>query len=777
MTHNIPVVLIDNATGKLHNYSDTIDELVEFIYYQKVSMPDSTKFKALLKKSSLSLSNDVIKYIGNNVDKYITDIKLHLSSSTTKIPLYDVSSENMYIITRDNVYNRVFNHNYRFPDESMIKTFHMRLNDLNKNKHKVTESGKSYVDIYRVAFTKRKIRKLGLMIKFLNSFDIKQLYKTYTQIIYEYTDKIGKNIITCQRPSYLPHLYHIPPYYSRDEIINIGLNMGIIQPDNTYYDKDKLDILCTKVSANDISSDIILNHQMYIANLSSIGMFQYYTLQGSYFMNQYLRDLVPYNTRNRNLEKSIQRVWETINNSPSFDKDYVLYRFIHNDKHLRHLNIGDTFVYPSFMSTTRNSLYNPTEYQFGFMLLKINIPKNTPGVALCLESISCFPSEQEIILSPLSLLKLESRDNNIPYYHPNSKHADKITTRYEFTYVGKLDIKMPTRKDPIDKMLTIDFMDLTNHRSYSIEEKIKLFVKEYTNEMYQFVVELDNKPFVVVGEWYNGISTYSDFYSVNTQHGFILYSIWNGIIIFMIELGETDKGRYMHVNFYERYYVSIKEKPYSDKAFIEFISKVGHYFDIDKIILYSEHLMCNFMEDMTDNNNNDITDKDIMIFQGGNYSVDFYNYIKNGSKRYNAFDPTVIKPAFDYYQLNRLYKTNPNKILKKSDNDELYQIYDNTYLPYIKSEKNTIADFYVFIIINQCHLLRTLTKKMRRLFKKNNPFEEDYYIINPSAYLYNNGFIDELLDQENMEVNHNIIMYTPKNEYRISDNVKREIKR
>ena len=62
----------------------------------------------------------------------------------------------------------------------------------------------------------------------------------------------------------------------------------------------------------------------------------------------------------------------------------------------------------------------------------------------------------------------------------------------------------------------------------------------------------------------------------------------------------------------------------------------------------------------------------------------------------------------------------------------------------------------------------------KRRYEQDNPFEKDYYIINPIAYLYNNEIIDEYLEEEYSGDNNNTTIYTPKNEYRIGGSIRRE---
>ena len=68
--------------------------------------------------------------------------------------------------------------------------------------------------------------------------------------------------------------------------------------------------------------------------------------------------------------------------------------------------------------------------------MKVHIPKNKKGVALCLETCSHFPEEQEIIFPPGSQFKLIAKDSDITYYHTDLNFTTKVKTKYEFEWVG-----------------------------------------------------------------------------------------------------------------------------------------------------------------------------------------------------------------------------------------------------------------------------------------------------------------------------------------------------
>lgn len=710
------IILFNIEKNKLENVNR--DNVLDELYLLKYRIPNKNE-----------MDKDKIEIIRNEISK-IDD----------KIPLYDAYSDNIYLIVKDNVYNRVVYNHYRFPDIE----FYNNLIERKKNFNKTDD-----------ILENRKQRKINLMVDFLSYFNLEILSTTYVKVFYYYANEVGKNITLCKRPSFLPHFMHIKPYYSRSELINLALNMEIIKPDDIYYDKEKLLELCDKITKNDISADTILKHQVYMAQSGKVGIIQYYSLQGSFFMNQYLRNQTQYDSTNEYLEKLITIMWETINNAPEFDKSYNVYRFIEDDSYLSHLKINDVFIDPGFISTTRDPFYDSDNYKFGFILIKIKLPSKIKGVALCMETISHFPEEEEIILSPLSKLKLLRKDDNCIYYHTDNNFATKIKTKYEFEYIGKESIQFPKRSIPKSINL-IDFLEINKPKMLTMQERIKYFTKMYAGELYQYKSLIGNNEYTIFMEWYDSIGAYKNFYASSTQNGFSMYNIDDNNMSFIMEIGETETGVYMYVNYYFRYTATPRNTDIDDNDFIKFISSIAYYFDIPLILIYVNYSTCDIISEITEDDNKK--------YFGGNYCVDFYNYLKNKRKRYNKIDSTIIKPNFGYYQLDRLMKTDPMEILDKTDRDELYQIYKKTYKPFIDNKDDNIGMFYLWIVDNHCYLSQILANKMFRLYNKNNPFIKDYYVLDPIGYLYTLGFILSYKFIDKSGSNDGIVL--PKNSYR-----------
>lgn len=764
------IILFDNKKGELYIDTD-LNNIIDKIYYGEVLIPNT-------KQINKSKDNNINKYFEKNgIEKGIKKIKTNISKINNKIPLYDIFSENLYLIGKNNVYDRVMKQHYRFPTEELFKELKTTKNDINNQIEDPIE--------------KRKSDKVKLMIIFLESLDLEELYKTYMTVFYLYSEEVGKNISTCERPSFSHYFKHLKPYYSTNDIYNIALNMGITEDDIKKLTEHEL---CKFVIKNDINAQLLLDHQQHMIKNDKVGLVQYYTLQGSYFMNQYMRKQTSYEIRNTYLESIIRPMCQLVTDAPEFDNDYTVYRFIHSDSHLRHLAIGDIYIDSSFISTTRDPFYRSDLYKFGFILVKIKIPKNIKGVALCVETLSHFPEEQEIIFPPLTILRLDTKDDQCKYYHTDKIFCSQVKTRYEFTYVGKKDISFLDRQnDTVNENSVINFMKINDVETYTLDEKIRYFSSKHVNKLNQFIVELGGNNYTIITERYDSTSAYQKFYAISNHNGLLFYTIHNNYILFMIEIGETNREnelkRYMHVNFYVRYSTIDKGQLYSDDTFIRFISEIAFYFKIERIILWTDFKSCDIYS-KSEQINTSIKQREFGEFPhkvskiniknksthdipqiinggGGVYCVDFYKYLKYGIKKYSSINKMEVHPHFLYYNLDLLKKTNPLKILIKSDQDEIYQIYDKIYIQSFDKTKHNISDLYIWLIENKCYLVDIFIEKMNRIFIVDNPFDTFYYVIDPITFLYNKHIINFYPTFTTRAINtYNHII--PKNTYRLT---------
>jgi len=536
---------------------------------------------------------------------------------------------------------------------------------------------------------------------------------------------------TCRKPSFLPQFNHIKPYFTRNEIINMSLNMEI----NVENNIKEVDVkkLCKTISKNEMNYNMLLKHKTYMINKKSLGLIQFYTLQGSHLMNKYLRNLTLYKEKNSYLESLIEPTWNLILNAPEFDKKYTLYRFVQTDSYLNHLKIGDIFTESGFMSTTRNPFYKADSYQFGFILIKINIPKDVEGIALCLETISHFPEEQEIIFPPESKFKLISKNLDTVYYHTDINFSSKVDKRYEFDWIsnsGNVIFKRDDKKG--SNINEVNFNKLERKSNMSLFNKIKYFEENYVNKMDQFSIKLRDQNIILLTEKYDSTKAYEKFYAIKTTDGYSIYSIYDNYILFFIEIAEVDGEVQMHVNYYVKYNIIDPNKIVGDENLIMLYSSIAYYFDIHIVYIYANYMNC----DTFFGSEQEIKSK---IF-GGNYCVDFYQYLVKKEKKYDHLNMLNVElyPAFSYYDLDMLKKISVNKILNKQDG-ELYQIYEKLYLK--TNHNDNIADFYIWLKNTKCYLLDKYTQLIDRIMGKNNPFKYDYYILDPISFLYNRNYI------------------------------------
>ena len=572
-----------SKTVPLYNIKDNaikyvpIENAIKYLYKQTDRIPTDTELKQF------------------DINETANDIRTKISMNDSYIPLYDAYTQFIYLIQKRNVYRRVVDHNYRFPDDLIV------ISIINSKKKMVKQINKHPELKNDILFARSYQKTLG-MVAFMSQFDINILYNTYLSVFYKYSPEIGNNTFTCLRKSFIPHKKHLTPYYTKDEALKLSMNLGIITQDNnqSYVDfKDKLTNddfrrICKDIQTYDVSAEILIQHQNYIVENNLVGLVQYYTQQGSYFMNQYLRGMTKYEYRNDYLEENIIKIWELVLNAPQFDNGYILYRFVSTDEYLKHLQIGDVYQDLGFMSTTRDPFYRNDLYKFGFILIKIYVPKKIKGVGLCLETLSHFPEEEEVILPPLTKLKLISKNEDCNYYHPDETFVTNVKTRYEFEWIGNTKVTLPIRPNLPLSMATqvIDFLEIKNIKTMSIKEKIDFIMKTYFDPMNRILCKIGNNTFYVVGEWYDSTGAYHDMYSLKISDGFSLYSIYKGYILFMIEIGDYNGEPNIRINYYTKYSRHNRHELLGDDNFVKFISSIAYYFEIPNVIMYADYMSC-----------------------------------------------------------------------------------------------------------------------------------------------------------------------------------------
>lgn len=762
--------IIEKNTLEYVKHEDVITEL----YLLKIRVPTEKNVIEYTKRYKTSGVGDVsiIDFFGSNIRYGIKKIKKELSKIDNKIPLYDIYTENLYLVDRKYIYDKVMTESYRFPKKELLETLKTRrdtiqhdIKELSKYTSEIENNvakGESLDMITNETFDKFQekklliiaLNKINMGLDFMDSFDLKILYNTYVNALYTYSSKLGKNLTLCKRPSFAYQFKHITPYYTRAEIINMALNMGIIKDDIRYVD-DTVNSLCNVIRDNDINSKIILDHQIHIIRNKMIGLVQYYSMWGSYEMNRYLREQVSYEYKNEYLEEQIRSMWKLILSAPSFDKQYIVYRLVHTDSFISNVKIGDIYTEKGFMSTTRDPFYQTDSYKFGWIMLKIKLPARKIGCALCIESVSLFQKEDELILPPNTQFKLLRKNDSSIYYHTDPQVSKRVRTTYELEVVGNLPIEFIER--PIYKELQppIDFLQIPKIEAITIDEKIHVFENKYVNCMGQFTALIGNKNFVIKSEWYDSTSIYEKYYAASTKNGYSLFAIFNNHIIFVIELGSDKFVPYMYVNYHIKHTSIEREHIIDSESFVTFIASIAYFFDVPSVVLYADYISCDYMIPVKDTN-------DYTHFYGGTFCVDFYEYVKNGTKRYasNGIMNVELIPKFRYHQLDVLKKILPDDIIEKRNerttDDRVYKVYKNMYKPITPEINNNMANFFVWIIEKNCHMYTELVDKFTKIpqYAVDNPFKNDYYIFNAMAYLYNKGkisYIPQIINNINID--------------------------
>jgi len=537
------------------------------------------------------------------------------------------------------------------------------------------------------------------------------------------------------------------PYYTSEELYYLALDWELI--DKAELTEQELNQLCKKISKFDIPSKILLDHQMYIYDSRAIGLVKHYSLYGSYYMNRYLRkyrcfDANPKDRsgdiRNTNLENQINLMINLITGAPPFTKSHTIYRLVEDDEYMKHLQVGDIYTDPSFMSTTRNPSYYQENYAFGYILIKIKLPKNIPGIGLCIESYSNFPTEEEIILLPTSRYKLVKVSENVPekFHHLLNRPVIK---KYEFIFEGNnyisdsksMVMRMDGAFEPsLNSINIMDvFKEISQDNSYqylSIADKIKHFRDQYINNFNnQFESKIGETTYIFNMESYDSTNVYKQFFWHEVPDGIMLTSSNKkfGNINILIELGQE-----IHLNYYFKYSVtdSGRTLDLSLESWIEWLSLTAYIMGSRYVVIHSNY----FIYYADSDNIEQKQDKTRYT-----YSDDIYQYLKNKKKRFENAS-LYITPNFDYGQLNYLAKNTPDDVLDIHDKDEVYRVAK-------LSGKTNLLELYIYIAETHPKLLNLLVSKFSKIYPSEiNPFENISYQLDTFSYLYDKKYINHV---------------------------------
>jgi len=566
--------------------------------------------------------------------------KIKLSKFEDLIPMYDIYTQQIYPIKKENLFYRLTESNYRFLTHEVVKWIKQMYD---KNKDKLNKS-KTLVD--EKEQIENLIERLKTMIQIIDNYDIDTLIDNSYKILYQYSTSLGLSISICKRNSFNPFIFYLKPYYTKIELIKLGQNMGIIGNDvkpEELVDIEKHYEVCKNISKNDVSFDEIKNHTISILNNQTISDIVFHSFIGSTLINRFLRNNKTYELNKFFYDKLINTV-NTIKNSPKLENDYQMYRFIADDEFLKSLKIGESFIDQGFISSTRDPFYSPgMTGNFGMVLIKINIKKGQQG--LFIEHFSLFPKEEEVLLPPFTKLKLVSKNDHFTYYHINETFQKTIHKKYEFELVS-YDYNWIKKIKLIKTIIPdLDF----KYFDININNKIDLLAK-LKNSCNTFN-EINIKGKLFYAYYFDSSNAYSKFYYNKIEKGLsLLHFDKNGNLILLIELGKE-----MIVNYMNQFYFYDKKENLDEKFIIDLILELGLNLSYKSAKIYNEFI--NFIQFKS----NYYSSQEIFLYLN-NFDNTIYQYIKNKKKPY-AFE-TFYKSSFRNLEIKINSNLNESDALK-----------------------------------------------------------------------------------------------------------------
>ena len=553
------------------------------------------------------------------------------------------------------------------------------------------------------------------------------------QYIKQYNHKktlqLVKNIsyTICKKPSFIYYVKGTKepeaPYYTKGEMITLALNNRLIKDKNI-----KMDRLCKILQENQFQKINILKHTNYIQKVKGMYMVRYYTFVGDAAMNSYLRNLGKNEYKNNALVKNIFMMWNLIKNAPTFSKTFSVYRRIGFD-YLKHLKVGDKYITDSFMSTTRDPLYEPEGFTFGNIVIKVNMPINKKGVGLMLELFSHFPQELEVLIPPNVEMKLKCI--NWKYYHYNKQNEKNIKKTYEFDIIIAKGINIPKDRLPLDKNPQyIHFNKLVILKQNTLGKKIKYFLKEYANNNMQFRTEIGIKRYLFHLYFYDSTSVYKNLYKYKTEKGISLVyqNQKTGQICLFIEIGKD-----IHINYHLNYYDIDNCPKFTGLDFqtekdsydlLKFYKYIANTFKINKVYIYPNMVSCIKFYNKCKNKNM----YNEYIYRSIPYDKDLYNIIHviNGSIKYSKrFMPDDYLHS-SYEKIEYIFKENIPNFIK---NMKLYKKFKKS------KKKETVGNLWLHIVEFDCIKLRIFENILEFYYKKQ--IFNNYYIFYPNKFEIN----------------------------------------
>lgn len=795
-------------------------EVYDKMYYERHTVPTKENVMEYKEKNN----DNITKYFERNTDDKIREIREKISSIDNKIPLFDIYTYNLYLINRDDVLEKSLKENFRCPTEETLiytkkiilkscKYLKFYLSDeykrvfngskskkynFNKKiinaiqkidriniKNKVVLGCEKYImDIYeknekmlrrgsqnnikiKMINNKEKYETLLLqiilhtvsvgykaikMLQFLQMLDLNILNNTYNKIIDYLLDKLNNEITFVKKNDYMQESLYSKPYFTKNELAG--------------------DIDGRNINKKIINKKTLIKHNMYITKNKKINLIKFYTFNGSSLMNKYLRGFYKY--ENKHIEKLINSLVELIYNAPSFNNETTVYRSIH-DNFLSSLKIGDIYTELGFLSTTRDQFFTSEHYSFGNILLCIEIPTKQPGIALCIETISIYPEENEIIFPPLSQFKLIKKEENIKHYYSGKSKYITLKYKYFFVYIGKKKLLHEYEKIKIEDIGNINlfthktnnsklfknttyftniYNDINKYRDIEkitikkiAQNKIKLndlityFTKNMIDVNNQFKIKIYKKIYTANVEFYNstdayiksyelyGKYNYKKFFVNNTTNGFSIYCMENDSMFFFIEIFEIKENIDMHVNYSAQYcgskYSFKDNNKKKDDILLNIVAQLGYFFNVNNVYIYGNYIPYK------------ITNKPYNL---SIICADIYIYITQRRKRFDSYLKSEIIENFSYEKIDMLKYISPRVIINSEPKDELYR----TYQIFKLFCDDTLYDLMIWLYTYNDELIDILINRfsLLQIYKIINPFDRD-------VFKYKFDYMEYLINRKN----------------------------
>ena len=601
----------------------------------------------------------------NNADKKKLSLYFNI------IPMYDIYTQKIYPIKKEDTYVYLTESHYRFINNEVK-------NWIIQNYEKYTKKINTLKGDEKDKMCK-SIERLKKMIQIIDNYDIDVLIDTSYKVLYKYSS-IGLTISICKRESFNPFINYLKPYYTKTELVKLGQNMGLIKdikPDDL-IDEVKHYEICMNISHNDFSFDIIKENTINIINNKSQSDICFYSFIGSTLLNRFLRNQDVYTINSFFYDRMVNIV-NTIKTSPALNKEYQIYRFISDDGFLQNLEIGETFIDNGFISTTRDPFYSPgLNGIFGLILIKINLKKNINGMGLLLEHFSLFPKEEELLLPPNTKLKLISKDSNFKYYHTKNNFEKLINRKYEFDLINNnydwiMNIKPVNENIPEFENFILPSIHIPSRHRLELLQNFKNMTNK-DNQIY-----FNGMLFTVL--FFDSTSSYSKFYRNKVEKGLsLIHFDERGYPLIFIEMGHE-----LVVNFINQYYFYDSKDEIDEKKLIILLTKLGKLFSYKKAFIY--HSYSNYKDFK---NNYYISNQSFLYINHFNKTL--YDYLKNNKNpfKFELFYNSCLK---DIEIILNKYSIK-NKILDAIEKD--FNEYNNLINTYNELNKFNYGIFNIY---------------------------------------------------------------------------------